>query len=271
MMFRKIKKAIKRHPFLYRTRFKLLSRNTTIDAIEDECYSRVNKKIDLPAIYLEVNKKIFEGIELSETLEKVKYIALYVTKHLNDKPGLSLPSDDTLRIMLEGEGGVCSDMAQVFNNFCLLNDIDVREWGVTRAPFDQGYGGHAFNEVFLPELDSWILFDPFWCVYFRDSEGHFLSVTELYQLVNDGKPVFTNQFYQLPYLEVGGYKKNYFHAKNVPFLVCNYENKIYDSFLKKLGDFFPVFLIHFLIYVVGRSYHYKFPLHNFKTIFEVSE
>ena len=44
-------------------------------------------------------------------------------------PGLSVPSEEALKIMLAGKGGVCSDMVQIFNNFCVINDIKVREWG----------------------------------------------------------------------------------------------------------------------------------------------
>jgi hypothetical protein len=32
--------------------------------------------------------------------------------------------------MIRGEGGVCSDMSQVYNNFCVINDLKSKEVGL---------------------------------------------------------------------------------------------------------------------------------------------
>ena len=266
-MFKKLVWAIKRHPFLYTARFKLLSKNSSDTGIENESYNLINKKDDLPEIYTKLNAKIFKNGRPESTLDTVKSIALWITFRLKDMPGLSEPSGIALEKMIHGQGGVCSDMAQVFNNFCLLNDILVREWGVTRAPFDETYGGHSFNEVYLKEDEKWVLFDSFWCVYFSNANGVLYSVTELFKSVREKKQILSHQFYQLPYLEPGGYKKNYFNPHNVPFLIADYSNKLYDTFLKKLKPFLPIFVIHFILFIIGKSYHYKFPLDNYKEIF----
>lgn len=42
---------------------------------------------------------------------------------------LGLSSKKTLEIMLARQGGVCSDFSQIFNIFCFINRIRVRECG----------------------------------------------------------------------------------------------------------------------------------------------
>ena len=62
-------------------------------------------------------------------------------------------------------------------------------------------------------------------------------------------------------------KRNYLNSDIVPFLICNYSNTVYDRFLRFLRPHIPVFIVHFLILIIGKSYHYRFPLDNYKRIF----
>jgi len=129
------------------------------DAIKNESYNLINTKAELPSIFNTVNMQMFKDTSKMTDLEKVKYISTWLVDHIKGGPGLSLSSKKALQIMLDGKGGVCSDMAQIFNNFCLINDLKVREWGVTIIPFNTNFGGHSFNEVYIKELDKWIFVD----------------------------------------------------------------------------------------------------------------
>ncbi|WP_179315819.1 transglutaminase domain-containing protein [Winogradskyella undariae] len=266
----KIKKKViwffKRHPFLYYVRFKLLSKNSSVKALEDKNYNVSNKIEDIPLIFQEMNTKIFKKGTPKGTLESCKLISIWLGLHLKKGPGLSESSEGALKIMLEGKGGICSDMAQVFNNFCLLNNIKVREWGVIRNSFDKTYGGHSFNEIYSTEYNKWVLFDAFWGVYFIDNKGIPFSVTDLYKAVRNKEVVHRDNFFHISYLPPNDYEKNYFHLDNIPFLVCDYSNRIYDRALNYFKPYIPVFIIHFGIYVIGKSYHYEFPIDNYRTI-----
>ena len=263
---KKVVWLIKRHPLLYTVRFKLLSRNSA--DIDQEYYQVNNTVNDIPEKFKVTNAQIFESGIPNSDLERCKYIAIWVCQHLMKGPGLSESSDDALNIMLSGKGGICSDMAQVFNNYCVLNGIKVREWGVIRIPLDDTYGGHAYNEIYSKEHDKWVLFDAFWCVYFTNDAGAPLSVVEFYETVRAGDVIHRHNFYHIAYLPVGDYEKNYFHPDNTPFLVCNYSNAIYDNALKRYKSYFPIFFIHFAIFILGKSYHYKFPLDDFRMLFK---
>lgn len=261
---RKISWILKRHSFLYSTRFRLLSRNSSEEGVASETYNDFNKVADIPDIYIDINKKIFKDVHLNTDLEKAFHIARWLREHIKGGSGLSLPSDLALKAMLDGKGGVCSDISQVFNNFCVINEILVREWGIMRIPFDMKYGGHATNEVFSKELNKWVLIDVSKCITFNTGiESCPLSVIEVFKCRD-------NLSYHSFFKEIVDDKqiKNYYFSPSAtPFLISRYKNKVYDKFLKKSPSKFPIFIVHFVVYLTGNSYHYKFPLVNYRTMF----
>ena len=267
MILKKILWTFKRHPFLYLTRFRLLSKNSSIHDIEDYTYNIVNPKSEIPGYFHEINKTIFKDGKPGTTLELVKTLSLWLLDNIKGGPGLSVPSDVALKVMLAGNGGVCSDMTQIFNNFCVINDIKVREWGSTRAPFNREYGGHSFNEVYISELKKWVLIDVSYCAMFYHEESQPLSVIELYQLLREKKIITYKSFNNSKILETANIEKNYLNPDTIPFLICNYSNKTYDAILKYSRPIIPIFMSHFVLYVFGKSYYYRFPLDNYKNIF----
>jgi hypothetical protein len=192
---------------------------------------------------------------------------VWLQTEIKGGPGLSEPSDIALQIMLSAKGGVCSDVAQIFNNFCIINDIKVREWGTTRAPFNREYGGHSFNEVYSNDLNKWVLIDVYNSLLFYSNSDMPLSVIELYKLVREKTPVQFKSFNASNVVEDDIVLKNYLDPATVPFLICNYSNKTYDSFLRCARPHIPIFVTHFILYILGKSYHYSFPLDNYKKIF----
>ena len=267
MILKKISWIFKRHPFLYKVRFKLLSKNSSESAIKDSYYNLNNHKSAIPRYFYIINDLIFETGKPSKDLDTVKQLSIWLRNNIKGGPGLSEPSEEALKIMISGKGGVCSDMAQIFNNFCVINDIKVREWGATRAPFNKKYGGHSFNEVFITDLNKWVLIDTSYCVLFYDVNEMPLSLIEFFKKLRS----FEHMSYKFFNKPKSNYKdsveKNYFSPDTVPFLICNYSNKTYDWFLKIFRPFIPIFMIHFFIFLIGKSYGYKFPLDDHENIF----
>lgn len=230
-------------------------------------YNTLNKKKDIPALYTTINAEIFKSHTPESDLDLIKQLVIWLLEHTNVGPGLSQPSEKALNILLYGKGGVCSDMVQVFNNFCVLNDIPVREWGTTSAPFNPANGGHSFNEIYSKELQKWLLIDPSWGGVFYDAHTQALSVLELYALSRAKKEVYFQSFMPNKDIPKEHVNKNYLNSDITPFLICDYRNKTYDRYLKFARPYLPVFIIHFFIFLSGKGYHYKFPLDDYRKIF----
>lgn len=267
MLLKKIRWTLKRHPFLYMTRFRLLSTNSDERAISSISYNDWNKKEEVPGYFYDINTKIFEEGKPDSDLDTAKQLSTWLCEHTKVGPGLSEPSAKALETMLYGNGGVCSDMAQIYNNFCVINDLQVREWGTTSAPFRRENGGHSFNEVYINELDKWVLIDPSWGMLFYNELEQPLSVIELYELSRTEKKVNFDSFIKGKVIELEQVNKNYLNIDITPFLICEYRNKTYDWYLKLARPYVPVFIIHFFVYLSGRSYNYKFPIDDYKKIF----
>lgn len=267
MKFRKkIIWYFKRHPILYLTRFRLLSRNSRPEEVSTYSFNQLNKKEDIPNYFYEINEVIFFGGAFDSDFENVKKLAKWLHSHIPGGSGLSEPSDGALKLMLKGQGGVCSDMAQIFNNFCVINDLQVREWGTTRAPFDLSYGGHAFNEVFCRDLNQWVLVDVYHSLLFYDEVNRPLSALDLFERLRKGLQVRHEVFGVYGRFEAGSVERNFLNPHTVPFLICNYSNKTYDWFLGHFRKVLPVFVIHFVIFIMGKGYHYRFPIDNYKSV-----
>ena len=267
MKFKKLRWVIKRHPFLYVMRFRLLSKNSNLEKIADENYNKINESSNIPQNYLDVNQRIFETKTNLTDLEKVIKLSIWLKQNIKGGSGLSEPSDKALNTMISGLGGVCSDMAQIFNNFCVINNIKVREWGTTSAPFNKKFGGHSFNEVFISELDKWVLIDVSYNIFFYSDSDTPLSVVEMFMKKRLNRKVTYKSFNDSFEVADENIYKNYLNKFTVPFLICGYRNATYDWYLKKARPFLPIFAIHFFILLTGKSYYYQFPLDNYRRIF----
>ena len=261
----------KRHPILYFIRFKLLSKSIPFEQLKDACYNDSNQIQDIPKYFLEVNKKIFNSEKEYTDFDKMKKIASWLSEKIRGGRGLSLSSEQVLKQMLNNDGGVCSDQAQVFNNFCVINDLMVREWGNTHYPFSPKYGGHSFNEVFCKELDKWVMVDVAHCVAFLDAVSKPLSVLEYYKPNRDLSQIHFKSFSNHLKLDSKLLNIIYKNKNLIPFYIAGYNNKVYDWYLNKFHKYQPVFMIHFLVYLRGKSYHYLFPYQNVKEVFVLKD
>ncbi|RTY94003.1 transglutaminase domain-containing protein [Flavobacterium sp. GT3R68] len=252
---------LKRHPLLYSIRFRLVSKAVPSDRVESFYYNRLNQKSDIPAIYYELNHLIFnnETTELID-IQKAEKIAVWLRNNIKGGPGLGHSSGKTIRKMVRGEGGVCSDFSQVFNNFCVINDLKVKEWGLKILTDDINIrGGHSFNEFYSKELKKWIFMDVSKSICFYQSDSDMpLSVLEIFNLKKENKKIYFAQFNTEYAIDTRNINDLYLDSESYPFLITNYCNKTYDFFLDRLG-FLPQALIHGILILSGKSYVFEFP------------
>ena len=253
---------LRRHPLLYKIRYKLVSKKVAASTIENFCYNTINKKKDIPSLYFEFNQSIFGKNYKNRTdLKKAKKIAKWLKNNIKGGPGLGKSSQNALIKMLAGQGGVCSDLAQVFNNFCVINDLKVKEWGLKIESKDSNLrGGHSFNEVYSSELEKWIAIDVSKSVlFYQTNSKQPLSVIEMIDLKTENQEIYFTNFNKKKQLDEDRVRDLYFTPNSNPFLITHYSNKTYDTFLDTLG-FLPESIIHGLIYLTGNSYVYEFPI-----------
>jgi hypothetical protein len=215
----------------------------------------------VPNIYFELNPLIFDkvDVELSD-LDKAKHIAIWLRNNIKGGPGLGKSSEMALRKMMNGEGGVCSDFSQVFNNFCVINDLKVKEWGLKIVSDDPSIkGGHAFNEVYCNEFQKWILIDVSKTILFHHVDPTIpLSVFDLVNLKKENKKICFYSFNEKNITDNKRITAMYLTSNSSPFVITNYCNKTYDSYLDTL-KFLPEPFIHGLLFLIGKSYVFEFP------------
>lgn len=112
-----------------------------------------------------------------------------------------------------------------------------------------------------------MLIDVYWCILFHDERGTPLSVVDLFQLKRTDKNIRYEFFYKAKGVEAAIVEKNYLKTDIIPFLICDYRNRVYDEFLTYTRPLLPVFVVHFTIFMLRRSYHYRFPMDDYRGIF----
>jgi hypothetical protein len=241
-----------------------VSKKASLKTIESFCYNDINEKSNIPRLYFEINSLIFhnESNELTD-FEKAKKISFWMRNNIKGGPGLGKSSTTALIKMMNGEGGVCSDFSQVFSNFCVINDIKVREWGLKNLSTNSRIsGGHSFNEIYCAEFQKWILIDAAKSILLCNSNINTpLSTLEYIQLKKEKKEIITVSLTKNEIIIDTNANEIYFFSNSSPFVITNYDNKTYDYFLDKL-DFFPVSIIHGILILIGKSYVFTFPENN---------
>jgi len=241
-----------------------VSKKTSLKTIESFCYNDINEKNNIPKLFFEINSIIFsdESKELTD-FEKAKKISTWMRNNIKGGPGLGISSTTALIKMMNGEGGVCSDFSQIFSNFCVINDIKVKEWGLkSLSTKSRICGGHSFNEIYCTEFQKWILIDAAKSILLYHSNINTpLSTLEYIQLKKEKKEIITVCLTKNEIVIDTNANEIYFCSNTAPFVITNYDNKTYDYFLDKL-DFFPVSIIHGILILIGKSYVFAFPENN---------
>ncbi|MBP6550272.1 MAG: hypothetical protein KA228_04205 [Flavobacterium sp.] len=120
-------------------------------------------------------------------------------------------------------------------------------------------GGHSFNEVYCKELQKWIMIDVAKSIiFYNGTKDAPLSTLEFIAFKKQKKEINIACIQANGSFDDGNAKKIFLFSKSLPFVITNYNNKIYDYFLEKL-DFFPEPVIHGLLILIGKSYAFGFP------------
>lgn len=253
---------LRRHPLLYKIRYRLVSKKTSLDAIENFCYNDINKKENIPPLFFEINNLIFANSHKDlNHFEKAVKIAIWLKDNIKGGPGLGKSSAKALQKMMNGEGGVCSDFSQIYSNFCVINDIKVKEWGMKSLSDDSTVsGGHSFNEIYCKELQKWVMIDVAKSILLYDVNGKIpLSTLEYIHLKKEKKELNIACIHPKGSCDQKNVNNVFLVSKSLPFVITNYDNKTYDYFLDKL-DFFPESIIHGFLILIRKSYSFEFPI-----------
>ena len=99
-------------------------------------------------------------------------------------------TDDPIEIMEQVRSadfrGNCAHYAFVLHTLGQAAGLDMRMVGIS-GPRWIWASGHALNEVYLPELDTWMIVDPLFHAVFVDSEDRPLGIFELRDLLLAGR------------------------------------------------------------------------------------
>jgi len=255
----KIKYQLKRHPLLHKVRWFMITKSPKSSFFNEENYNSYNKKKDIHPIFFEDNPITSSEKNLS-TIVKVIKIAEHFNTFFKRGPGLGLASSESYITMRYKKGGVCSDYAQVFINFCIINDIKVREWGI-KGGSQSVIGGHSFNEFWSEELKKWILIDVYNSVFIiNKSSRELLSVSQLVDYMSSAN-ADNLEFQQMVDVRKGLNKElleqYFFDNKNLFFLLTNYRIKPVDSVMKYQKKV-PLIALHTALIVFKRYYNYRF-------------
>lgn len=261
--FEKIDFSLKRHPLLYFIRYILLSENRkdkNIDAIG--CFNDHYSIEDAPNLYFTVNNQI--GINPSDDeFDRAIAIAKFLRNKISGGAGIGLSSEKTLEKMLANDVGVCSDFAQIFNIFCLINGIRVKEWGCVECFYNSKFG-HSFNEIYSSKQQKWIAIDIHKGIIFNDikNNAHF-SVVDLYRDLRKGGSLKITHYsdYTSPDLER---IPLVYSSISIPFLINNTQNSAVDYYYDKWQDTLPSVMINALLILLRKNHTFIFVLDNYK-------
>jgi hypothetical protein len=232
-----------------------------MNAIENFCYNDINKKNNISPLFFEINNLIFneKNKELKD-FEKATTIAIWLKNNIKGGAGLGKSSTTALQKMMKGEGGVCSDFSQIYSNFCVINDIKVKEWGMKSLSNDPAVsGGHSFNEIYCKEFQKWIMIDVAKSIYLYHKNKEIpLSTLEYIHLKNEKKEIAVASIYANGSVINNNVNNIFLLSNSLPFVITNYNNKTIDYFLDKL-DFFPVSIVHGILILFGKGYSFEFP------------
>ena len=258
---KKLKRALARHPLLFYIRFALICRNLKAGEALPE-FGELNKKEDVPPKFLEISREM-KLDPSDDSLERALEISRFIRRNVQGGPGIGLSSQKTLEKMFNQKAGICSDYAQIFNVFCLANDIRVREWGCVETFYKPVYG-HSFSEVYSEKLDKWVMLDVGKNLYFTRQDGtEPLSVVELFQYLRDGNPLKYVHFSDYICSDMFKIHLTY-SAMMAPFIVENYDNRLYDEYLDRYDSRYPSFVINALMILREINYRFAFPLDDYR-------
>jgi hypothetical protein len=234
-------------------RYALVSENVKENNIGDlGCFNDFNTLASIPKLYFETNEKMAIDPSLDE-YEKALQIGKFLRLNMKGGTGLGLSSEKTLEIMLANKGGVCSDFSQIFNIFCLINGIKVKEWGCIDRFYKTEFG-HSFNEIYSSGKQKWIAID---------IHKGILFTNELFSELRKGNHVEFKHYTDYRSPDYNRIPK-VFSATTIPFIISNNKNDVTDYYFEKYQNSLSPILINSLILLLRKNHKFIFVMDDYK-------
>lgn len=225
------------------------------------CFHNFNSLDSIPKLYFETNEKIGLDPSLDE-YDKALQIGKFLRTTIKGGPGIGLSSAETLQRMLANKGGVCSDFSQIFNIFCFINNIKVKEWGCIDRFYKTEFG-HSFNEIYSSSKNKWIAIDIHKGIIFNNESGVPLSTTELFSELRKGNHVEFKHYSE--YLSPDNHRTPHvFSGKTIPFIISNNKNEVTDYYFEKYQNLLSPIIINSLILLLRKNHTFIFAMDDYK-------
>ncbi len=258
----KIIKFFNRLPVAYLIRYALMSENVKMNQSDElGCFNKYNSVSSVPQLYFEVNNKINLNPDDDE-YEKAIQIGKYLRANIKGGRGLGLSSKKALEKMITNEGGVCSDFSQIFNSFCLINNIKVREWGCIDRLYKAQYG-HTFNEIYSSKRKKWIAIDIHKAIVFTDKEDILLSAFELFSTLRSGNPVEFLHYSDYISRDQARTPKVY-APTTIPFIISNEKSAESERYFEKYEETLTPIVINIMVLLGRKGQKFLFVMDNYK-------
>ena len=262
IVLKKIAKFFNRHPFAYFVRYLLLSQNAKENNLGDlGCFNEFNSLASIPPLYFEINTKIGIDPMLNE-YDKAIQIGTYLRNSMKGGPGIGLSSQKTLEIMVANKGGVCSDFSQIFNIFCFINGIKVKEWGCIDRFYKSEFG-HSFNEIYVTVLQKWVAIDIHKGFVFSNELNSKLSVVEMFTTLRASNPVNFAHYSSYVSPDIERTSKVY-SSKTIPFIISNNRIDVTDYYFNKFQNSISPLFINAIILALRKNHKFIFVMDNYK-------
>jgi hypothetical protein len=125
------------------------------------------EKLPAPVFFTAIVERLIPPEARAEpALAKALRIAQHLRQTSRHGDPIQANTRETYEKIISGQGGYCSDYTQAFNALALAAGLKVREWGFT---WQDMANGHAFNEIWDPELEKWVFIDVFTSFYVVDA------------------------------------------------------------------------------------------------------
>lgn len=262
-LLKKLARIINRHPLLYYVRYILISKNYKGKSVEKiGLFQDFNTLDAIPQLYFSINSKIQLDNSLDE-LDKALEIAKFLRQSIKGGTSIGLSSEITLEKMLAGKGGVCSDFSLIFNIFCFINGIKVKEWGCIDRFYNTQFG-HSFNEIYSSKHQKWIAIDIHKSIVFEDVKNNNLfSVVDLFTDLRLGNPLVISHFSEYRSAKQERIQKLYC-SRTIPFVISNNKNEVTDYYFNKFQNYFSPLFINTIIIVLRMNHKFIFVLDNYR-------
>ena len=232
-----------------------------LQLLKSYCYNQHNQPSQIPQLFHTYNQLWFKHLT-GTCLQKAIAIARRLRNELGGGASIGLASQATFAAMLTKKAGVCSDYSQVFINFCILNNIKVREWGVVDKWYNPRFG-HSFNEIYCIQLKQWVAIDVGKGVVFSTLTNNYRLLSVLALRKYAGRYPHQLQFCSIAQKNLAASTVQHLmhiYGLHVPyyFLVNRYNIYVMDKWLSRFSKPGLLQLAHLWVFLRGQYVQFMF-------------